>query len=134
MSFAANLKNAMDERRMSQTELSALAGIGKSSISQYLSGKNVPKGTVLEKLAEALETSVGFLLEEADVTDSVRGTPMKNVPISLAAAMLGKGEQFVRVSLQRGTAPFGFAVKVTGTRYSYHISAKKLNEYLGTAK
>ena len=33
MSFATNLKAAMEERRVSQSELSALTGIGKSSIS-----------------------------------------------------------------------------------------------------
>jgi hypothetical protein len=50
-----------------------------------------------------------------------------------AARLLGKSKQFVRVSLQSGRAPFGFAVKVTGDRFSYHISPKKFNEYMGGA-
>jgi hypothetical protein len=45
--------------------------------------------------------------------------------------MLGKSRQFIRVSLQRGIAPFGFAVKLSGERFSYHISPKKLEEYIG---
>jgi len=49
-----------------------------------------------------------------------------------AAKMLGKSRQFVRVALQRGIAPFGFAVKLSGERFSYHISPKKLNEYIGS--
>lgn len=134
MSFANNLKTAMYERKMTQSELSGLTGIGKSSISQYLSGKNTPKAAVIEKLADALETSANFLLGESPVVDSEMGKPMKNVPVKLAAALLGKGEQFIRVSLQRGTAPFGFATKMTGEKFSYHISPRKLNDYMGAIK
>lgn len=47
-----------------------------------------------------------------------------------AAALLGKSEQFIRIGLQQGALPFGTAVKMRG-RYSYHISEKKLQEYLG---
>lgn len=134
MSFATNLKAAMEERRVSQSELSALTGIGKSSISQYLSGKNIPKDAVKQKLAEALETSVDFL-DGKNVSSDVNsaGEALKNVPVEQAAKMLGKSKQFVRVSLQRGVAPFGFAVKVSGDKWSYHISPRKLNEYLGVA-
>lgn len=42
MSFAEKLKVLMGELDLSQSKLSDLTGIGKSSISQYLSGKNEP--------------------------------------------------------------------------------------------
>lgn len=131
MSFATNLKKAMEERNMSQAELSALTGIGKSSISQYLSGKNEPNEKRTEKIAEALECSIAFLngiTNCSDPTDDPNG--LKNVPVSLAAQRLGKSEQFVRVALQRGIVPFGFAVQLS-SRFSYHISPKLLNEYIG---
>ena len=58
-------------------------------------------------------------------------TYLYNVPIKEAARLLNKSEQFVRVSLQQGTAPFGFATKKEGKeKYSYHISPKKLYEYI----
>lgn len=129
MSFASNLKTAMDERRMTQSELSALSGIGKSSISQYLSGKNQPKNTVVQKLADALETTVEYLEGKYESPDINPAFP--NVPVEQAAKLLGKSKQFVRVALQRGIAPFGFAVKVSGEKWSYHISPRKLNEYIG---
>jgi hypothetical protein len=44
---------------------------------------------------------------------------------------LGKSQQFIRVALQNGTAPFGFATKVSGNHYDYHISPKLLGEYIG---
>lgn len=131
MSFAKNLKKAMEERNMSQAELSALTGIGKSSISQYLSGKNEPNQKRIEKIAEALECSIAFLngiTNCSDPTDNPNG--LKNVPVSVAAQKLGKSEQFVRVALQRGIVPFGFAVQLS-SRFTYHISPKLLNEYIG---
>lgn len=132
MSFSEQLKKAMVERNMSQSELSALTGIGKSSISQYVSGKNVPKDIAIKKIADALECSVAFL---EGITDCSDATPnpngLKNVPVEMAAKLLGKSKQFIRVSLQRGIAPFGFACKVSGDKWSYHISPKKLEEYMG---
>lgn len=131
MSFAANLKKAMDERNMTQAELSALTGIGKSSISQYLSGKNEPKQKATEKIAEALDCSVAFLnglTKCSDPTDDPNG--LKNVPVAEAAKRLGKSEQFIRVGLQRRMLPFGVAVQLS-SRFSYHISPKLLNEYIG---
>ena len=119
----------MDEKEISQTELAARIGKGKSSVSQYLSGKNIPKADVQEKIAEVLDCTVEFLnqdMVEADdqVVDS------KNISVAECARILGKSEQFVRIALQQGIAPFGFAVRNKSV-YSYHISPKKLKEYMG---
>lgn len=130
--FSEKLKKAMDERDMSQSQLSALSGIGKSSISQYLSGKNVPTDKAKKKLADALDVSVDYFNGETVHLDPVPdGCKLKNVSVERAAKLLGKSKQFVRVSLQRGIAPFGFAVKGTGDKWSYHISPKKFYDYAG---
>ena len=119
----------MDERQMTQAELAARIGKGKSSVSQYLSGKNIPKNDVQKQIAEVLDCTVEFLNSEVPANDhSEKG--MKNVSVAEAAKLLGKSEQFVRVALQTGVAPFGFAVK-NKTVFSYHISPKKLAEYIG---
>lgn len=47
-----------------------------------------------------------------------------------AAKMLGKSEQFIRIGLQRGILPFGYAVKMS-SKWTYHISDYKVYEYLG---
>ncbi len=128
MSFASQLKKVMSDKGMSQAELAARIGKGKSSVSQYLSGKNIPKDDVQKKIAEVLDCSVQFLnlelVEVGDVSES------KNISVAECAKMIGKSEQFVRVALQTGAAPFGFAVKNKSV-YSYHISPKKLSEYIG---
>ena len=132
MSFSSQLKKAMLERNISQVKLSQLTGIGKSSISQYISGKNVPKEEALEKIASVLDCSVEFLnATEADIDSGNSG--MKNVPVAEAAKRLGIGRQSVRRALQNKSAAFGFAVwnPVNEFRpYSYHISERKLNEYI----
>jgi transcriptional regulator with XRE-family HTH domain len=127
MSFASRLKQIMDERDVSQSELALKIGKGKSSVSQYLSGKNIPKMDVQEKIAEVLDCTVEFLNNDENAVVHIDS---KNVSVSEAARILGKSEQFVRVALQTGVAPFGFAVKNKST-YSYHISPKKLAEYVG---
>ena len=49
--FAERLKEAMVNQRMTQVQLAATVGLGKSSISQYLSGRNVPNSANLKQLA-----------------------------------------------------------------------------------
>lgn len=125
MSFANRLKQVMDERQMTQSELAARIRKGKSSVSQYLSGKNIPKEDVQKQIAEVLDCTVEFLnIDTSSYSD------MKNISVAECARRLGKSEQFIRVALQTGAVPFGFAVK-NKTMYSYHISPKKLDEYIG---
>ena len=54
----------------------------------------------------------------------------KSVNVKEAAKLLGKSEQFVRISLQRGILPFGYAVKMS-SKFTYHISEYKVYEYFG---
>lgn len=50
-----------------------------------------------------------------------------------AAKLLNKSPDFIRVGLQNGRLPFGTAVK-TSSKWSYHISEVKFNEYVGGDK
>ena len=57
---------------------------------------------------------------------------MIKVSIARAAALMNKGQQFVRVALQRQLVPFGFAVKLEEEgRYDYYINPKQFCDYLG---
>ena len=53
-----------------------------------------------------------------------------NLSVKAAAARLGKSQSFVRIGLQRGLLPIGAAVKMS-SKWTYHISPKKLEEYVG---
>lgn len=54
---------------------------------------------------------------------------MSRVSVKDAARMMGVSQQFIRIGLQRGILPFGVAVKMSD-RFTYHISLKKLKEYI----
>ena len=56
------LREALSARGMLPIELSRLSGIGKSAISQYLSGKVTPKQDKIYKLAQALKVSESWLM------------------------------------------------------------------------
>ena len=62
-------------------------------------------------------------------------TEIKKVPVKVAAAILGKSEQFVRCGLRYGNLNFGVAVSSNphkrNATYSYHISPKKFMDYTG---
>ena len=47
------------------------------------------------------------------------------------AAILGVSIQTVRVGLQKGYFPFGWAIQTSPRRYTYAISPKLFEEYLG---
>ena len=49
------------------------------------------------------------------------------------AKLLNKSPQFVRIGLQRGILPFGYAIKMSSV-WTYHISDVKVYEYLGIKK
>lgn len=128
MSFASNLKSKLNEKGMKPVELAKAINKNKSSISQYLLGKNIPKKDVKEDIAKALGCTVEDL--EKEVKQDLNINTCNNIPVWKAAMLLGKSEEFIRGSLQTGTAPFGFAVKKK-TKWSYHISPKRLKEYIG---
>lgn len=54
----------------------------------------------------------------------------KSLSIEKAASIMGKSKQFVRVGLQRGSLPFGTAVKMS-SKWTYYISPSRFNEYVG---
>lgn len=57
-----------------------------------------------------------------------------NVTVQEAAQRMGKTESFVRLSLQQGTAPFGFATRTSRNRFTYFISRKQFEEFVGGTK
>lgn len=119
--FVQRVKQAMTEQGISQSELVKLTGISRSGISQYLSGKNIPRQKALTAIANALNVTSEWLTEGSD----------KKMTVKQAAELMGVSPQFIRVALQQKELPFGAAVKVGKERYTYYISPKKFTEYTG---
>lgn len=51
--------------------------------------------------------------------------------VERAAALMGVSPQFIRVGLQKGIFPWGYAVQISSRRYSYFISRKKFGDAIG---
>ena len=75
--FADRLKYAMEKKGKKQVDLIRLAEeqgvkLGKSQVSQYVSGKTVPRADILRFLADALDVEADWLggREPADVQDA----------------------------------------------------------------
>ena len=129
MSYYSNrLRERMEELNLSQADLSRLTGITKSAISQYLSGKCKPGIGKSNRIAEALGVSQSFLTGEKP--EVVVISNKKNMSIDVAAELMGKSKQFIRLGLQRGEFSFGTAIKMS-SKYTYYISPSKFYEYIG---
>ena len=60
--FSQRLQVALDMNRMRAIDLANKTGWTKSTISQYLSGRNIPRNDRLLKLSEILHVSPGWLM------------------------------------------------------------------------
>ena len=128
MSFAEKLKALMKELDLSQSKLSEITGIGKSSISQYLSGKNEPSKDRKKEIARKLGVQEDYF-DTFENAATVQHDGVFNVPVTLAAKLMRKSKDWVMQGLRDGVFPWGYAVKLTN--WSYFISSIKFTEYTG---
>ena len=54
----------------------------------------------------------------------------KNVPVSVAAELLGVSQPFIREGIKSGSLPIGSAVQISGNKWSFQISPGLLREYI----
>ena len=59
---------------------------------------------------------------------------IKRGPVTVAAALMGQVDQYVRIRMQRGLLQIGSVVKVSPRRYDYYISPKLFMEYTGATE
>lgn len=128
--FAEHLRRAMNQAGVNQVTLSERTGASKASISQYLSGKNIPSYNRIKILADAVGVPVEYLTGQM-VDLEIPSHRMIKITIRGAARCLGKSEQFVRIGLQRGILPFGVAVPGNGGKWNYDIRPDKFRDYVG---
>ena len=129
--FAARFNSLLKEKHMKQVDLLRMAEsqgvkLGKSQLSQYLSGKTLPRKDMLRFLASALETDIDFLLGQDVPTpetplkgaDNMRtfnkSSKLENVlydvrgpVVDEAARMEEAGAQVLKLNIGN-PAPFGF--------------------------
>lgn len=129
MSFAKRMREAMAQSKISQNELCEMIGKGKSSVSQYLSGKYLPRPEIQEKIAEALICSVDWLNSEDD--DREINLSAYTISVTDAAKLINRNPQSLRRGLQQNMFPYGRAYKGAGDRWQYEISRYQFCKYYG---
>ena len=50
--------------------------------------------------------------------------------VAKAAELMDVSQQFIRIGLQRGILPFGYAVQIS-SKWTYYISPSKFTEHTG---
>ena len=130
--FADNMRKQMAAHGITQSELSKRTGIGRSSISQYLSGKNEPTAERKIVIAEA----IGCRVVDLDAMETMSfpvdtDSKMKRLSVDQAARMLGMNHETVRKGLRQGVFPWGYAIHTSEDRWSYFINAKKFADVEG---
>lgn len=131
MRFSQQLRQLMSELKLSQADISKLTGIGKSSISQYISGKNEPSKKRQKEIAQALGVADDYFDLLLTTTAKIQSDTVINLPIGVAANLMGKSKAWVAQGLQDGVFPWGYAVKLK--TWSYYISSVKFTEFTGIA-
>lgn len=137
MKFAEKLKKAMQELNLNQRQVVTLTGKSKGSVSQYLSGKQIPSEDVQSAIATSLGLSADYFTgmdqEELPVMPPIEvkvGTIPK-LDVAKAAKMMGMNHNTVRKGLQQGVFPWGYAIHTSGKRWAYFINAKRFAEVEG---
>ena len=69
MSFSEKLKKAMHDLELNQRQVCGLTGKSKGSVSQYLSGKQIPSEAVQRDIAIALGLAEDFFCRDREKVD-----------------------------------------------------------------
>lgn len=79
--FAKRLNAALEKNNMRPADLAEKTGIGKSAISQYMSGAFKPKQVRTEKIANALGVSVAYLMGYDEPDIEIEQTACRPYPV-----------------------------------------------------
>lgn len=138
MKFAEKLKKAMQELNLNQRQVVTLTGKSKGSVSQYLSGKQIPSEDVQSDIASSLGLASDYFSKDDERLVILPASEVKDGKIprllpEVAATYLGMDKGTVRKGLQQGVFPWGYAVQTSEHRWAYFINAKRFAEVEGIA-
>lgn len=133
MTFSEKLKQAMQELHLNQRQVCGMTGKSKGSVSQYLSGKQIPSDDVQSAIAVALGLESDYFSKSDEQVVVLPTAELRNGIIpkllpEVAAKYLGMDKGTVRRGLQQGVFPWGYAVRTSENRWAYFINAKRFAE------
>ena len=86
MTVGERIKSARKSKKMSQEELGNLLGIGKSSISEWESGKRPIPIDTMEEIADHLQVTVPYLMGWEASAETLEYKPLELSPAALDIA------------------------------------------------
>jgi transcriptional regulator with XRE-family HTH domain len=105
MTFGEKMKQARLKLNLSQSELAAMTGISERSLYSYEQLGSMPRSSNLKKIADALNVSVGYLMDE-DETDTQMNSD-KDIFLANVKNSYGyKGAKEAKEVLTRASALF----------------------------
>lgn len=131
MQFNEKLKQAMQQLGITQAQVVGMTGIGKSSISQYISGKNVPTEQRQKDIAVSLGLASDYFEKEsavAKVNIKADGDSVPRIDVAVVAKLMHMNHNTIRKGLQDGVFPWGYAIKTSENRWCYFINAVSFQE------
>lgn len=136
MTFSEKLKQAMQELHLNQRQVCGMTGKSKGSVSQYLSGKQIPSEDVRAAIAVALGLEENYFSKKEETvvilpTKEVRNGMIPRLDVEKAAKLLGMNHNTVRKGLQQGVFPWGYGIHTSENRWVYFINAKRFAEIEG---
>lgn len=135
MKFSEQLKAVMQQLGINQSQVVGMTGIGKSSISQYLSDSNVPTEERQKHIAVSLGLAPDYFSKEnkqvVAFSKQALNEGIQRLDVMVAAKILGMTHTTVRKGLQQGVFPWGYAIKTSANRWTYFINAKRFAEIEG---
>lgn len=139
MTFSEKLKQAMQELHLNQRQVCGMTGKSKGSVSQYLSGKQIPSEDVQSAIAVALGLESDYFSKSDEQvvvlpTAELRNGVIPRLDVEKAAKLLQMNHNTVRKGLQQGVFPWGYAIHTSDNRWVYFINAKRFAEIEGGVK
>lgn len=134
MNFNEKLKQAMQQLNITQAQVVGMTGIGKSSISQYLSGKNVPTKERQSNIAVSLGLDPEYF--EQEIVQKVKlakqnGGVIAEIRTKDVGSLMRMNHRTVEEGLKQGVFPWGYAIKTSDNRHRYFINAQRFAEIEG---
>lgn len=136
MTFSEKLKQAMQELHLNQRQVCGMTGKSKGSVSQYLSGKQIPSEDVQAAIAVALGLEENYFSKEEEAvvvlpTKEVRNGVIPKLDVEDAAKLLQMNHNTVRKGLRQGVFPWGYGIHTSENRWVYFINARRFAEIEG---
>lgn len=137
--FEKKLKKAMQDLNLKQSQVAGMTGKSKGSISQYLSGKQVPSEDVQRDIAVSLGLDADYFTKPDDDLPAVvepaarKSGVIKRLTVKEAATLLGVDKMTVSKGLQQGVFLWGYGIKTTEKSWTYIINADSFSRIEGVA-